>query len=46
MATAATRMLTGDGGTHVGDGVARRAGYHEERAGHREALERGAVVPG
>ena len=27
---------------HVGRGVERRALHHEERAAHREALERGA----
>ena len=42
MATAATRMLTGDGGTHVGDGFARRAQGTTRSA--RSTARRSSVV--
>ena len=50
MAEVAIRALAGGGArplaVHVGAGIARRDDYHEQRAAHREALERGTVAPG
>ena len=45
----AIRALAGGGArpqaVHVGAGIARRDDYNEQRAAHREALDRGTVAP-
>ena len=49
MAPEAIRALAGREArplaVHVGGGIATRDAYHEQRAAHREALERGTAAP-